>query len=139
MIVFASWLQRNREVIFALPVIWGAKEEDGSWLHRADFAAHFFKALFKIGAVASRQNDGKVEVEFRLPFDEFIEAVGHFGFDEGFCFCSWMLRLLLLRKSTMLAQERMPTLLATRFPTSMRPGPPPVTRAMGVSGLRRDG
>ena len=49
----------------------------------ADFAADLFEGVFKIGADAAREEDGEVEVEFRLPLDELVEAVGHFGVDVG--------------------------------------------------------
>lgn len=68
---------------FGAPIIGVAEKKDGGGGDGTHFAAHFFEALLEVGAVSSCEDDGEVEVEFRLPFDEFVEAIGHFCFDEG--------------------------------------------------------
>ncbi len=71
---------------FALPILGFSKEENGIGGGRAGFPADFFEGIFKIHSDAAGEKDGEVEIELGLPFDEAIEAVGHFGVDIGVLF-----------------------------------------------------
>ena len=70
--VFLLTLKAGGDLL--LPVVGLAEEKDGRCGSGADFAAYFFEGVFEICADAAREEDGEVEVEFRLPFDEFVEC-----------------------------------------------------------------
>ena len=69
---------------FLTPIVGVAEKEDGSGQDiDPTLRLTSSRQCSKSVPIAAGEDDWEIEVELRLTLDEFIEAVGHFGFDIG--------------------------------------------------------